>query len=60
VPIHKVVNSPQSRKAAKPQSRKAAKPQSRKAAKSAKCLIVFVKEFLCVLCGFAVKNGADG
>jgi hypothetical protein len=24
-----------------------------KAAKSAKCLIVFVKEFLCVLCGFA-------
>jgi hypothetical protein len=48
VVIHKEINSPQ--------SRKAAKPQSRKAAKSAKCLIVFVKELLCVLCVSAVKT----
>jgi hypothetical protein len=45
VVIHKEINSPQSRKAAKPQSRKAAK-----------CLIVFVKELLCVLCVSAVKT----
>jgi len=53
VSVHNELNSPQSRKAAKPQSRKAAKPQSRKAAKNVKCLIVLIKEFLCV---FAVKS----
>jgi len=28
----------------------------RKDAKNAKCFIIFVKEFLCVLCVFAVKT----